>query len=497
MGFLRWVARAGIVCAAVTVTGVVPSIPAHAAAGDGLRDMSSAGATGSCTGTDAGTADWSWTKPGLEYSTDGGATYRSAAGSQWGMIVCRAVSPVPQYWFTVGPSTGAIKDMGSAGLAAGLQFRVTITPKPGDNATYAVGYSSMVSFVDQGSSVVVVAKAAAVSKTNFTSWQNFIAAHSECSTYTMETWTKCSITKSDEDLTTIIQYVGYSATTLTSMEQDMKGLWIGANVNSFRIGMSCTRGASAQGVHTAEDITVGGKTYTRLANGNFRGPDGTEYTQSQLSALMGSSGSGSDPSLTVSMEGTPHFRADGVTLNRGSMKAFVPATIARKCFGKSDGSSTLSSIAAALSVSRQETKEGTSSPQFTVEAVTSPVEGLLVTVADMTFSNPEYTIKSTLSAYMAGAGSSSGTTTGGTSSGSTSSGSTSSYSISKKGSKATLKIVLGSATTVKIYLKTKGVAKLIKSLSGKKGTNTYVTTWKSGYSFIIRSKTGTQLAVLK
>jgi hypothetical protein len=59
--------------------------------------------------------------------------------------------------------------------------------------------------------------------------------------------------------------------------------------------------------------------------------------------------------------------------------------------------------------------------------------------------------------------------------------------------------VLVAAATVKIYRKTSAsaVAKLAKSLSGKKGTNTYVTTWKTGYVYIVRSSKGTTLATLK
>ncbi len=494
MGIRKVAAAAAFIITSVAVSGLAQVSPVSAAAGDGLRSADA----GSCQGVDATSADWSWTKPSLEYSTNGGSTYSTAAGSQWAMAVCRSTSPVPQYWFIVGPSTGSIKDMGQAGLAAGLQFRVTVPAKTGDSITYAAGYSSMVSYVEQNAAAVIVVKPAGLSKINFTSWANFLQNHSECASYTMETWQKCSITKSDEDLTaTVIQHVGYSTSALSSMEQDMKGLWIGANVNSFRIGMSCSGRTSSQGVRTAEDITVGGKTYTRLSDGTFRGPDGKTYTQQELAALMGSSGgstggSTSEPSLTVSMEGTPHFKADGVTLNKGSMKAFIPSAIAKKCFGKSDGSSVLSAIASALTVSRSEAKEGTSTPQFSVEAVTSPVEGLLVTVAEMTFSNPEYTIKSALSAYVA-------SNTATTQTGSSTTTGKNSYKLTKSGSKATISVTLAASATFKVYRKTttNGTASLVKTVSGKKGLNKVLTTYKKGYIFIIRSSKGTQLATLK
>ena len=181
------------------------------------------------------------------------------------------------------------------------------------------------------------------------------------------------------------------------------------------------------------------------------------------------------------------------------MKAFITSAIAKKCFSDGKSSTTLSDIAAKLSVTRNATGESESTPTFTVDAVSTPAEGLLISVAEMTFSNPEYTIKSTLSAYLAGA--SGGTPSAPTSATTpaTTSTAASSYKITKSGSKAVITIVLAAATTVKIYRKAppSAIAKLVKSLSGKKGSNTYSTTWKTGYVYIIRSIQGTTLATLK
>jgi len=57
------------------------------------------------------------------------------------------------------------------------------------------------------------------------------------------------------------------------------------------------------------------------------------------------------------MQGTPHFKADGVTLNKGSMKAFITSAIAKKCFSDGKSTTTLSDIAAKLSVTRNATGE--------------------------------------------------------------------------------------------------------------------------------------------
>lgn len=541
------------------VSVATPAGPAGAAAGDGLVATMS----GSCTGIDAKTATWDWTKPSLEMSTDG-TTFGAATG--FGVAVCRETGTSPKYWFQIVKADGTTKELGAE--ATSKTFRITVPPKSGDTFIYASGYSNMTSFSASGTSAVVITKPASLSKINFDSFDNFKTRHPECASVTPSTWNTCNIQKSDEDFTaTVIQHIAYSTTTLSSMEQNMLGLWVGANVNGFQIAMSCSSsGVSGSSVPAADDgstVTIGGKTYTRQADGTYKDSSGKTYTQTELQALYnsssGSGGSGSGsytgntsdgganmPSgsggssssggyeLRITMQGTPHFKMDGVTLNKGSMKAFITSAIAKKCFGDGKSTTTLADIAAKLSVTRAATGETTASAAFTAEAVTTPAEGLLISVAEMTFSNPEYTIKSTLSAYLAGAATNSGgstsggsttggsTTGGSTTGGSTTGGSTtggtttggtdtaapastatpassasSSYSLTKKGSKATIKIVLIMATTVKIYRKTSGVAKLVKTLAGKKGTNSYVTTWKSGYSYIIRSAKGLQLAVLK
>lgn len=493
----------------------VPSV--SAAPGDGLRPIdSSSSMTNACNGLDASTAGWTWAKPSLEYSTDNGSTYATAAGSQWGFVVCRTTTPMKQYWFIVGPSTGSIKDMGTAGQAAGLQFRVTIPAKSGDATTYVSGYSSMVSYVEQSGSAVVESKPAGLSKINMgTSIADFKSRHPECASYTDQTINKCSINQADEDYAaTIIQHVGYTDAPLTSMDETMRGLWVGANVNSFQIGMSCPGGMSGASAQSVQDtVTIGGKTYTRvtLPDGSkgFRGPDGQTYTESQLAALMGgSSGGGSSggttsaPELKVSMEGTPHLRRDG-TVNKGSLKIFIPSAIATKCFGTS--TSTLADIAKQLTLTRSEATEGTSTPTFTSVAVTTPVAGIVVSVAEMTFSNPDYTLKSLLRAASASGGGSTtggsttgGSTTGGSTTGGTTGGAASSVaSLTVKGSKATISVKMAKAGTIKIYRKLKGKTTLVKTVKAKAGTNRTTVAHSKGAVYTVRSSTGKVIATLK
>jgi|GEM_PF-1454546 len=492
----------------IASVAVAPVPPVSAAPGDGLRAIdSSSSLTGACNGIDASTASWTWAKPSLEFSTNGGSSYASASGSPWGIVVCRTTTPMKQYWFIIGPSTGSIKDMASAGQAAGLQFRATIPTRTGDTTTYVAGYSTMVSYVEQTGSALVEAKPASLSKINMDSIAAFKNRHPECASLDTSTINKCSVVKADEDyVATIIQHVGYTDAALNSMEETMRGLWVGANVNSFQISMSCsggTSGASAQ--PTQDTVTIGGKTYTRLPSGKFRGPDGNEYTQDQLMALSGGSTGGgtSAPELKVSMEGTPRFKSDGVTINRGSLKIFIPSPIATKCFGTS--TSSLADIAKQLTLTRTEASEGTSTPTFTSEAVTTPVAGVVVSVAEMTFSNPDYILKSLLRAASAGSTTGGSTTGGSTTGGSTTGGSTTGGSnpsgavatLKVAGTKATISVRMAKAGTIKIYRKLKGKTTLVKTVKAKAGVNSTVVRYAKGSVYTVRSSTGKVIATLK
>ena len=492
-----------------------PALPVSAA-GEAVVPAGSA-----CQGTDASTAGWSWTKPTLEVSTNSGASYATAdSSSTWRIVVCRESGSRKMYWLGVrSASDPTSEDLGAAGLAAGLQFRITVAAKPGDTMSSMAGYSDMVSFSESSGTATIVTKAVGFSKVDYGSMSSqadlnaFLARHPECAGLSMNDLMKCSINKADRDLTAaVIQHIMYTDSAPGTMDTLMRGMWVGAAVNSFQMSMTCNNPVTAQRVPSVDlppTISVGGRTYTRVGSTEkYLGPDGKEYTTTELQALAGAGGgsggapggnsggtSGVPASFSVSMSGAPHFRSDGVTLNKGSMKVFITESVAKRCFGNSQGTSTLDEIAKALSVERTEAKEGTTKPAFTPAAVTSPVAGILITVSEITFSNPEYTIKSTLSAYLAGNSTGSGSTGGAT----TGAGSSSSYRIAKKGGKATITIVLVAASTVKIYRKTSGasVAKLVRTLKGKKGTNTYSTSWKKGYVYILRSSKGTQLATLK
>ena len=423
-----------------------------AAAGDGLR----AADTGSCTGIDASTSSWSWTKPTLEFSTDSGATYQSASGTQWQTSVCRDSA---RYWFIIRTSTAA--DMGSAGLASGLQFKVTVPAKPGDTYMSAQGYSDMISYSETSGAAVIVTKAASIAKLNFDSQAAVSARHPECK----GVLDQCSFEKADIDyVATVIQHIDYSTAALNEQQLWQKGLWVGASVNGFTISMNCASPPSV------------------------------------------SASSSSSPELKIAITNTPHLRFSG-EVNSGSLKTFFTKDVATKCFGDGKSTTTLAQIAEKMSVQRSETKEGTTTPVFKAEAVSVPVEGIVVSVPTMTFSNPIYSVKNTLAAQSLAVytqnnnSSSSPSSSSSGSPSSSSSGSTSDTSSSTpvvknyvrttvNVTKATITVVLVTGQKITIYRKVNGKLTLLKSMTGKKGSNKYITVFNKGYSFVVKDSKG-------
>ena len=443
-----------------------------AAAGDGLR----AADAGSCTGTDASTGSWSWTKPTLEFSTDSGATYQSASGTQWQTSVCRDSA---RYWFIIRTSTAA--DMGSAGLASGLQFKVTVPAKPGDTYMSAQGYSDMVSYSETSGAAVIVTKAASIAKLNFDSQSAVLARHPECK----GVLDQCSFEKADVDyVATVIQHIDYSTAALNEQQLWQKGLWVGANVNGFTISMNC---ASPPSGSTASPPS--GSTASPPSGSTASPPSG-----SSGSPPSGSSSSSSSPELKIAIVNTPHLKFSG-EVNSGSLKTFFTKDVATKCFGDGKSTTTLAQIAEKMSVQRSETKEGTTTPVFKAEAVSVPVEGIVVSVPNMTFSNPIYSVKNTLAAQSLAVytqnNNSSSSPSGSTPDASSSTPVAKNYvRTTVNVTKATITVMLVAGQKITIYRKVNGKLKLLKSMTGKKGSNKYITVFNKGYSFVVKDSKG-------
>jgi len=335
----------------------------------------------------------------------------------------------------------------------------------------------MISYSETSGAAVIVTKAASIAKLNFDSQSAVLARHPECKGVLEQ----CSFEKDDVDyVATVIQHIDYSTAALNEQQLWQKGLWVGANVNGFTISMNC---ASPPSGSTASP------------------PSG-----SSGSPPSGSSGSSSSPELKIAIVNTPHLKFSG-EVNSGSLKTFFTKDVATKCFGDGKNTTTLAQIAEKMSVQRSETKEGTTTPVFKAEAVSVPVEGIVVSVPTMTFSNPIYSVKNTLAAQSLAVytqnnnSSSSPSSSSSGSPSSSSSGSTSDTSSSTpvvknyvrttvNVTKATITVVLVTGQKITIYRKVNGKLTLLKSMTGKKGSNKFITVFNKGYSFVVKDSKG-------
>jgi len=341
--------------------------------------------------------------------------------------------------------------MGAEGLT--FTFRVTVPVKTGDNVTRVTGYSDIQSYSESNGAIVVVTKASPIAKVDYGNFntevglRDFITANPECVGFTKETINECPVKKATRDrLATVISHAEFVTGELNRFKSIQKGIWIAANVNSYAVNLSC--------------------------------------------AGIGSDADSSDvpttSSLEVAVTGTPHFRADGVTINSGDLKAFIPKETALKCFGDGDAATTLDIIATKLTVTRTATSVPSSSPEFTAVAVATPTEGILVVVKKMTFSNPKYTLASLLK-------SASVTTGGGGTGGSTSSKAT---MLKVAGKTATISVTLTKKATFKIYKKINNRLTLIKTVQGKVGVNRVATPYVKGYSYVVKDSRNRTMATL-
>lgn len=371
------IALLGASIGTVAITGNNPVLAVSGTGG--LISMGNGGQCNAATAIDANSANWNWTKPTLEYSTDG-TNFTSAAGTNFGLKLCRDVGSsaggmVQAYWFIIMRADGNDDMAGMPGIE-NTTFRVNIPLKSGDYTTRLTGYSEVVSLSEANNVATVVTKASGLAKVNWQGLTSFLTAHPECAGSTEQTWNQCKITKADRDIQyMVIQHLEYSTTALTSFQQVYKGTWIGANVNGYNMNLNCG--------------SIGSDSSSGNNAGNYNGNND------------GGANASSTRSLEVSVSGTPHLRADGVTINTGKLTAFIPGEVASKCF--SDGTATLETIAKALSVTRTESSENggvaqnlTAGTAFTAEAVTTPVAGILIKVPTMTFSNPTYKVSSAL-----------------------------------------------------------------------------------------------------
>lgn len=155
--------------------------------------------------------------------------------------------------------------------------------------------------------------------------------------------------------------------------------------------------------------------------------------------------------------------------------------------------------------------------EATAGQITEKLQQLTMTVGDAGlrvnfnlthFSAPNPTLKvrtasaqQTLTTLLAGSSSGGSSSGGSTSGGATSGGSTTaapagnSVKTTIKGIKATITVTLIAKGTFTVYRKSGSKLVLVKKVSGKKGTNTVVTSYLKGYSFVVKDAKGKTIAV--
>lgn len=150
--------------------------------------------------------------------------------------------------------------------------------------------------------------------------------------------------------------------------------------------------------------------------------------------------------------------------------------------------------------------------EATAGQITEKLQQLTMTVGDAGlrvnfnlthFSAPNPTLKvksssaqQTLTALLAGS-SGGGSTSGGTTTGGTTTSAPAGNSVKTtiKGIKATITVTLIAKGTFTVYRKSGSKLVLVKKVSGKKGTNTVVTSYLKGYSFVVKDAKGKTIAV--
>jgi hypothetical protein len=151
--------------------------------------------------------------------------------------------------------------------------------------------------------------------------------------------------------------------------------------------------------------------------------------------------------------------------------------------------------------------------EATAGKITEKLQQLTMTVGDAGlrvnfnlthFSAPNPTLKvrsasaqQTLTALLAGSSGGGGSTSGGTTSGGSTTAAPAGNSVKTtiKGIKATITVTLAAKGTFTVYRKVGKKLTVVKKVSGKKGTNTVVTSYLKGYSFVVKDAKGKTIAV--
>lgn len=173
----------------------------------------------------------------------------------------------------------------------------------------------------------------------------------------------------------------------------------------------------------------------------------------------------------------PHYEKDGTSVFKGRYNLMIRSDVAR-CIYKFTSAPISSTI---------QVIEENGSPSTAITNVSEANNWLRLDASGFTFSAP--TVK--VSMTQASADQTRAVLLVNNTSGTTSSGTAANYvRTSASGAKATITVNLLTKQTVKIYRKVGGKLTLLKTLAGKAGKNTFTTSYKKTYSFVVKDAKG-------
>lgn len=239
-------------------------------------------------------------------------------------------------------------DLGQA--AVGKSFAVGFSMAAGDQPVSAEVYGDVSDYAVSGQAVTITAKTVTMTQINGSP----------------NAGTSCALPATAVGLcaTSVAKLSGgirYTAASGTPRPGDaLVGMFVGASANGYQVSLQGCPGINYSNPGAAAAQVDGGDT-----------KPGSGPQQA------------SSPVLAVEMNG-PHFQQDGVTLNTGSLEAFMPNALLATCVGGD-----AEAAKAGLTVTR--TEDGSTTP-VTGSAFTATAEadGLRISVPRVGFSAPTY-----------------------------------------------------------------------------------------------------------
>jgi len=266
-----------------------------------------------------------------------------AASSTYAVEVCKTPTGMTQvYNFSINTDAAA----------AGKVFTISFDILAGDRAVSAEVYGKVRSFTVVDKKVTIVAVPIAMTQINGPPNAGTTCALPETPVGVCQT--------NPAKLTGGVRYTTASGT--ARPDDALVGMFVGASANGYQVGLQGCTG-----------INYGSAAFARASQSGDTRP-GDSNPGGSLS---------SGPVLTVEMNG-PHFQDDGVTLNNGTLEAFMPNALLASCVGGD-----AEAAKAGLSVTRTEggTTTAVGAAGFTA---TAEADGLRITVASVSFSAPTY-----------------------------------------------------------------------------------------------------------